>query len=516
MSAFTVVTTDGVAVVTLDVPGQPVNTINALVQQEFDALLPTLAADSSVRAVVLISGKPDNFIAGADIDQFTKLTSAEEGAALSRAGQEMMQRLQGFPKPFVAAIHGACLGGGLELALACTWRVISDHPKTQLGLPEIQLGVLPGAGGCERLPRHIGLRAALDIILAGKSERAQKAFKLGMADELVHPAILRDVAIAAARRLIERVPLMAPRPAGVLAWFLDRTKWGRALVFRGARAQVVKKTGGNYPAPLRAIDVIRTGYEQGLAAGFTAEHQAFGELAVSDVSRNLVRLFFADTALKKDDFGTGAVRPHEIRRLGVIGSGFMGASIAGTAASNAAVEVRLKDAEMARVGKGLKAATSILDERLKRRRITRPEYQRLTALLSGAEDYRGFRHIDLVIEAVFEDLTVKRQVLKEVEAAAPDAIFATNTSTIPIGDIAAEAARPERVIGMHFFSPVDKMPLLEVIPSARTGAETIATAVAFGRRMGKKVVVVKDHPGFWVNRILTPYLNEAGRLLQEG
>ncbi|HET7025460.1 MAG TPA: fatty acid oxidation complex subunit alpha FadJ [Gemmatimonadales bacterium] len=516
MSAVTTVNADGVAVVILDVTGQPVNTLSAGVQREFGELLPRLAADPTVRAVVLISGKADNFIAGADIEEFTRLTSAEEGAALSRGGQEMVQRLQDFPKPVVAAIHGACLGGGLELSLACTWRVISDHPKTQLGLPEIQLGILPGAGGCERLPRHIGLRAALDIILAGKSERAPKAFKLGMADELVHPAILRDVAIATARRLADRVPLRAPRPAGVLAWFLDRTKWGRALVFRGARSQVLKKTGGNYPAPLRAIEVIRTGYDQGLAAGFAAEHQAFGDLAVTDVSRNLVRLFFADTALKKDDFGTAGIRPREIRRLGVIGSGFMGAGIAGTAVSNAAVEVRLKDADLARVGKGLRTATGLLDERLKRRRITQPEYQRLTALLSGAEDWRGFRHVDLVIEAVFEDLTVKRQVLKEVESAAPDAVFATNTSTIPIGDIAAEAARPERVIGMHFFSPVDKMPLLEVIPSARTGPEAIATAVAFGRRMGKKVVVVKDRPGFWVNRILTPYLNEAGRLLEEG
>jgi 3-hydroxyacyl-CoA dehydrogenase/enoyl-CoA hydratase/3-hydroxybutyryl-CoA epimerase len=516
MPAFTVVAEGGVAVVTLDVPGQAVNTISAEVEREFEGLLPQLAADASVRAVVLISGKPDNFIAGADIEQFTRLMTADEGAALSQAGQEMVQRLQDFPKPIVVAIHGACLGGGLELSLACTWRIISDHPKTQLGLPEIQLGVLPGAGGCERLPRLIGLRAALDIILAGKSERAAKAFKLGMADELVHPAILRSTAVATALRLAARVPLRAPRPAGPMGWFLDRTKWGRAIVFRGARAQVLRKTGGNYPAPLRAIDVIRTGYDQGLAAGFAAEHQAFGELAVTDVSRDLVRLFFADTALKKDDFGTRGTRPREVRRLGVIGSGFMGSSIAGTAVSNAAVEVRLKDAELVRVGKGLKAATGILDAKLARRHITKFEYQRLAALLTGAEDYRGFRHVDLVIEAVFEDLAVKRQVLKEVEAAAPDAIFATNTSTIPIAEIGADAARPERVIGMHFFSPVDRMPLLEVIPSARTGLEAIATAVAFGRRMGKKVVVVKDHPGFWVNRILTPYLNEAGRLLQEG
>jgi 3-hydroxyacyl-CoA dehydrogenase/enoyl-CoA hydratase/3-hydroxybutyryl-CoA epimerase len=337
-----------------------------------------------------------------------------------------------------------------------------------------------------------------------------------MADELVHPAILRETACAAAKRLVDRVPLRAPRPSGLVAWFLDRTKPGRALVFARARRTVLRKTGGHYPAQLEAIDVIRTGFDQGLPAGFAAEHQAFGRLAVTDVSRNLVRLFFADTALRKDDFGTAGARAREVRRVGVIGSGFMGAGIAGTAVSNAAVEVRLKDADLARVGKGLKAATSIIDGRLARKRITRFEHERLVALLTGAEDDRGFRHADLVVEAVFEDLTVKRQVLKEVEAAAPDAVFATNTSTIPIAEIGAEAARPGRVIGMHFFSPVDRMPLLEVIPSARTEPETIATAVAFGRRMGKKVVVVKDHPGFWVNRILTPYLNEAGRLLEEG
>ena len=516
MSAFTTEVADGIAVVTLDVAGQAVNTISTAVQKEFAELLPRLASDANVRAVVLISGKADTFIAGADIEEFTLIKTAEDGSARSREGQELVQRLQDFPKPVVAAIHGACVGGGLELSLACTSRIITDHPKTQLGLPEVNLGLLPGVGGCQRLPRLIGLRAALDIILAGKTERAAKAFRLGMADELVHPAILRETAVAAARRLAERVPLRAPRPAGLVAWLLDRTKPGRAVVFAGARRQVLRKTAGNYPAPLEAIDAIRAGYDRGLAAGFAAEHQAFGRLAVTDVSRNLVRLFFADTALKKDDFGTAAARAREVRRVGVIGSGFMGASIAGTAVSNAAVEVRIKDAELARVGKGLKAATSILDGRLQRKRVTRFEYDRLAALLTGAEDYRGFRHADLVIEAVFEDLAVKRQVLKEVEDASPDAIFATNTSTIPIADIGAESAHPERVIGMHFFSPVDRMPLLEVIPAARTNAETIATAVAFGRRMGKKVVVVKDHPGFWVNRILTPYLNEAGRLLEEG
>ncbi|MFI5235079.1 MAG: fatty acid oxidation complex subunit alpha FadJ [Gemmatimonadales bacterium] len=518
MSVFTVENLNTIAVLTLDVPGQAVNTLSAAVRGEFAELLPKLAGDAGVRAVVLISGKAAGFLAGADIEEFTRLQTADEAAALSRMGQELVQQVESFPKPIVAAIHGACLGGGLELSLACHWRVISDHPKTQLGLPEINLGVLPGAGGCERLPRTIGLRAALDIILAGKSERAAKAFKIGLADELVHPAILRETAITAARRLADRgIPLREPRPAGLIAWFLDRTKFGRAIIFRGARSQVLKKTGGNYPAPLRAIDVIRTGFDEGIAAGFAAEHRAFGELAITPVSRNLVQIFFADTALKKDDFGTVGAKPREIRRLGVIGSGFMGASIAGTAVSIAEVEVRLKDSDLTRVGKGLKSAIGILDGRLKRKRLTKFDYQRQVALLTGAEDDRGFRHADLIIEAVFEDLGVKRQVLKEMESAtSPTTVFATNTSTIPIAEIGAEASRPDRVIGMHFFSPVDKMPLLEVIPAARTSAETIATVVAFGRRMGKKVIVVKDHPGFWVNRILTPYLNEAGRLLHEG
>ncbi|MEP6745957.1 MAG: fatty acid oxidation complex subunit alpha FadJ [Gemmatimonadota bacterium] len=517
MPVFRIERDGDVALLVLDVPGAPVNTLNHDARAEFSTLLPQLAADGSVKAVVLISGKPENFIAGADIEEFTGLKTADEAAALSRMGQELIQRIEDFPKPVVAAIHGACLGGGCELAMACTWRVATDHPKTVIGLPETMLGILPGAGGTVRMPRLIGLRAALDIILAGKSERAAKAFKLGLIDELVHPAILRQTAVAAARRLATSgPPTRDPRPAGLLAWALDRTKPGRALVARMARKAVLKKTLGNYPAQPRAIDVILTGLNQGPAAGYRAEHVAFGDLAVTDVSRKLVALFFADTALKKDDPANGA-QAILVRRLGVLGAGFMGASIAGTAVTQAEVEARMKDADLKAVGHGIKAATGIVDGRLARRRITRSEADRLRALISGSEQYVGFRNCELVIEAVYEDLEVKRKVLKEVEeATGPHTIFATNTSTIPISLIGAQATRPTQVIGMHFFSPVDKMPLLEVIPTDRTSAETIATAVSFGRRMGKKVVVVKDHPGFWVNRILTPYLNEAGRLLAEG
>jgi 3-hydroxyacyl-CoA dehydrogenase/enoyl-CoA hydratase/3-hydroxybutyryl-CoA epimerase len=516
---FAVSLEQGIAVLALDVPGAPVNTLSRTVGEEFSALLERLQQDPVVRGVVLISAKPDSFIAGADIEEFTRLRSAADATALARWGQELIGRVEASPKPVVAAIHGACLGGGLELALGCHWRVATDHPKTQLGLPEVQLGLIPGAGGCNRLPRLIGARAALDIILAGKSERAAKARKLGLVDELVHPAILREVAVRAADRLAREGLPERERNGGAAGALLDGTSLGRQLVYRGARQQVLKKTHGHYPAPLAALETVRTSLERGMEAGLHYEAERFGELAMTDVSQHLVQLFFATTALKKDDGvppgSAGELAP--VQRVGVVGSGFMGAGIAGTAALQAEVEVRLRDAELARVGKGLKAAGGILDERLKRRRLTKPQHQRLAALLSGTDSYQGFGRADLVIEAVFEDLAVKRTVMAELEAVVRDTtVLGTNTSTIPIAEIAAMARRPGRILGMHFFSPVEKMPLVEVIPHAGTEPRAVATAVRFGRRMGKTVIVVADRPGFWVNRILTPYLNEAGRLLLEG
>lgn len=518
MPAFSTQHENGIAVVTFNLPGEPVNKLTSAARLELEALLASLRDDAEAKAVVLISGKPDNFIAGADIEEFTALTSQDAAERLSFEGQETVSRVETFHKPIVAAIHGACLGGGLELALACHYRIATDHPKTQLGLPEVQLGLIPGAGGCQRLPRLIGARAALDMILAGKSERASKALRLGLVDEVVPPSILRQVAVTAADRLAREGLPKRGRTGGLTGFILDRTPAGRGLVYRGARKQILKKTGGHYPAPLAALEAVRVGLEQGITAGLAEEHRAFGELAVGGVSRKLVQIFFATTALKKDDgVPSGSATPRQIRRLGIIGSGFMGAGIAGTAVLNVEVDTRLKDADLARVGKGLKTATALLAERLERRRLTRQQYERLSALLSGSADYSGFKRADLVIEAVFEDLDTKRRVLAEVEGQVrPETIFATNTSTIPIRHIAAEARRPERILGMHFFSPVERMPLLEVIPTTATSPDTIVTAVRFGRRMGKTVIVVADRPGFWVNRILSPYLNEAGHLLQEG
>lgn len=517
MAAISWEVNDGVAVVTLDCPDTPVNVISQAVKDEVYAMLVALERDAQVRAVAFFSGKPDNFIAGADIEEFVQLKSAAEAEQLSRDGQAMLDRVAAFPKPIAVGIHGACLGGGLEFALACRHRVATDDPKTQLGLPEVQLGILPGAGGCQRLPRLIGARAALDIILAGKSERAPKAFRLGLVDELVPPSILKDVTIAAARRMAERGVMLRRRRGGLSGFLLDGNPLGRLLVFHLARKQVLGQTKGNYPAPLAALEAVRHGLTHGMTVGLQREAQLFGQLAVGDVSRKLVQIFFATRDLKKDFGVPDAPKPVAVRRLGIVGSGFMGAGIAGTAIVQAGVDVRLKDADLPRVAKGVLAARAIVDERLTRRRITKYEHARLAALLSGGDSYAGFGAADLVIEAVFEELEVKRQVLRECEAVLPErAVFATNTSTIPIGRIAEAARRPEQVIGMHFFSPVARMPLLEVIPAGTTAPLTVSTAVGFGRRMGKTAIVVRDTPGFWVNRILGPYMNEAAHLLLSG
>jgi 3-hydroxyacyl-CoA dehydrogenase / enoyl-CoA hydratase / 3-hydroxybutyryl-CoA epimerase len=514
-AALAVEISDGIAVVTLDVPGAPVNTISRAVRDECAACFDALAGDAAVRAVAFLSGKPDGFIAGANIEEFLAFTSAPDAERLATGGQELVERVARFPKPVVAGIHGACLGGGLEFALACRYRVVTDHPRTQLGLPEVQLGLIPALGGCQRLPRLIGLPAALDIILAGRSERAAKAWRLGMADELVPPAILRDVVLGAAARLAGgwRPPR---RRGGVGALFVDHPP-GRRIVIELARRRIRATTHGNYPAPLAALEAIDEGLRHGIPRGLKREAELFGQLAVGDVSRKLVQIFFATTALKKDYGIEHPPAPREVRRLGVVGAGFMGAGIAGTAATQAQVDVRLKDADLARVARGLVAARAVVDERLRRRRITRYEYARIAALLSGDDHYTGFGRADLVIEAVFEDLALKQQIVAEIEGATPPpTVIATNTSSIPIASIASRAARPERIVGMHFFSPVARMPLLEVIPSDRTAPEVVSTAVAFGRRMGKTAVVVRDRPGFWVNRILAPYMNEAAYLVLEG
>ncbi len=520
---------DGVALVLFDVPGEPVNTLRESFQRDFDEAFGKLAEDSAIKAIVFASAKPDSFVVGADVAMLARVKTAAEATAMARGGQQAMQKLEdlGKRKPVVIAIHGPALGGGLELALAGTYRIATDDRKTQLGQPEVQLGVIPGAGGTQRLPHLIGIAQALDIILAGKSVRAQKARKLGLVDEVVPRPILMEVARRRARELasgelrIERnkVALTLPRllRSEVLQQIaLEDNPVGRKILFQQARKALLSKTHGHYPAPERALEAIRLGVEKGAEEGYRAEANFFGELVVSEVSHRLVEIFFATQALKKD---TGvddpAVKPRKVEKVAMLGAGLMGAGIAYVTA-DAGIPVRLKDKDDAALGRGLKQIAGILDERVKRKRLSAREREDKLALITAATDYSGIRTADVVIEAVFEDLKVKHAVVREVEREAPNAIFASNTSSIPIGLIAEAASRPEKVVGMHFFSPVQKMPLLEVIRGRSTGAEAVATVVALGKRIGKTVIVVNDGPGFYTSRILAPYVNEAAFIFNDG
>ncbi|UCG86243.1 MAG: enoyl-CoA hydratase/isomerase family protein [Gemmatimonadota bacterium] len=517
MGALSLAVVDGVARLTLDVSGEPVNTVSRAVRAEFEAHLDRLQSDAEIRAAILISRKPENFIAGADIGEFVALRTRDEALTLVRAGQLLTERLVSLGKPIVAAIHGACLGGGLEAALACSYRVASEHPKTMLGLPEVRLGIIPAAGGCQRLPRLIGLRSALDIILNGKTLRAEQALKQGLIDELVHPSILEEVALQAAARLADGWRPKRPR-GGIPGLLLDRSHPGQAVVFSRARRSVIKKTGGHYPAPLAALEAVEHGLKYGITAGLDCEAAHFAELAVGEVSKQLVQVFFATSALKKDPGVEGKVpEAKAVVNVAVIGAGFMGSAIAGVAVAEAKSDVRLRDTTLDVVARSVATARSSLESRYQRGQITKHEFDQRRYLLSGGTDWAGFGRADLVIEAVFEDLEVKQKVCRAAEdVTGSECIIASNTSTIPIGRIAAAVRRPQQMIGMHFFSPAEQMPLLEVIVTDKTAPWVTASAVAFGRALGKTVIVVQDRPGFWVNRILAPYLNEAGRLLKEG
>ncbi len=500
----------GVLLATLDVPGDKVNTLGRALLAEFEDLINAVEGDPDVRALVLRSGKLDNFIVGADIKDLRGVKSALEAETLSRGAQALLDRLAALHVPSVAAIHGACLGGGLEVALACRYRVASSDAKTTLGLPEVMLGLIPGAGGTQRLPRLVGLAQALDLILTGRTLKATRALKAGLVDEVV-PSALLDVAAQRAALGLVAGRLQARSSQPTLA---DRAL--RTLMLARARRSVLAKTGGHYPAPLRALSVISAAFTAPLLEGAQLEARAFGELAVTPVCRALISVFFATQDLKKDAGLTGAGQAREVRKLGVLGAGLMGAGIAG-AAAEVGVAVRLRDTTSEALARGLRYVREVLDERRRRGSLDSRQVAQRLERISATVDTSGFRRAELVIEAVFEDLELKRRVLLELEqASAPECVFASNTSSLPIAEIAAQALRPERVLGMHFFSPVHRMPLLEVIVTPRTTADASATAVAFGRRLGKHVIVVGDGPGFYTTRVISWYLCEAARVLEHG
>jgi 3-hydroxyacyl-CoA dehydrogenase/enoyl-CoA hydratase/3-hydroxybutyryl-CoA epimerase len=538
---FTYRVENEVGIVTFDSPGEPVNTLSPEVGTEFEAILKRAEGDSQVKAVVLISGKRDSFIAGAKIDWLQQLKTSHEATAASKSGQDGFNRLEAFGKPVVAAIHGAALGGGLEWALACRYRIATDSPKTSFGLPEVQLGLIPGAGGTQRLPRLIGPKAALDLILTGKNLKPKKALKLGVIDELVPPPILLEVAKKRALELASGKlspsrdrghPLKAMARSKGLSdilkglaakelWAelaLEDNPFGRKILYDQAKKGVLRKTRGKYPAPEKALDAVRIGLEEGLKAGLEAEAKLFGELVVSQVSQRLVEIFFATTALKKENGAKDAkVKPREVKKVGVLGGGLMGGGIAYVSSNTAGIHVRMKDKDHAGVSRALKHVRGLYDERVRKRSLSWREAEAKLALVTAGTSYAGFKHADIVIEAVFEDLALKQKIIRELEPLLkPECIFASNTSSLPIAKIAEAAKRPENVIGAHYFSPVNKMPLLEIITHAGTADWVTATCVELGKKQGKTVIVVNDGPGFYTSRILAPYLNEAAWLLAEG
>ncbi|MEF1249507.1 fatty acid oxidation complex subunit alpha FadJ [Vibrio owensii] len=497
-----------IAWLAIDVPNEKMNTLQAAFADEMKEIFAQLKDTSGVKGMIIHSLKPDNFVAGADVRMLEACTTASEAEALAKQGQELFQQLSDLPYPVVAAIHGPCLGGGLELALACDYRVCTDSDKTRLGLPEVQLGLLPGSGGTQRLPRLIGLLPSLDLILTGKQLRAKKAKKLGVVDACVPETILLDVA----EQLIEKGKNKGNKKQSTKEKLMSGSGLGRKFVFEQAAKKTNEKTRGNYPATVAILEVIQHGLEKGFVQGQELEAKRFGELVMSSESKALRSIFFATTEMKKEN-GAEA-EPAAVNRVGVLGGGLMGAGISHVSVAKAKVPVRIKDVSNDGVLNALNYNYKLFEKQRKRRIISKVGLQSKMLQLSGGIDFTSFNHIDVVIEAVFEDLDLKQTMVADIEAnAKPETIFATNTSSLPIHKIAEKAERPENIVGLHYFSPVEKMPLVEVIPHETTSEETISTVVALAKKQGKTPIVVKDKAGFYVNRILAPYMNEAAHIL---
>ena len=510
-----------IAWLTFDMPGEKVNTFTQETLAELDTLLDELAPNEEIKAVVIRSGKPDCFIAGADIEELAKINTPQEAKDKSRVGHAVFAKIAALPVPTVAAINGSCLGGGLEMSLACDYRIVTDHPKTSLGLPEVNLGILPGWGGTQRLPRLLGLPRALPLILAGRAMPGRRAYRIALADAVAAPEFLEDDT----RRFVERVLKRSGRREiaqrrkkrqPTFLRYLTGNPLGRWLVYYQARRQIMIKTHGLYPAPLKALEVIRKTFRRAsLQDGLAIEADGFAELACTSISRNLVWIFQASQRIKKAGPSTKHDLP-SIRSGGVVGAGIMGGGIA-WALSNAGIRVRMKDINWDAVATGLASAARMFRAMVKRRKMTDNELNLAMHRIAGTIDYTGFDALDIVIEAVAENIQLKKQVLREIEEhVRPDTIICTNTSSLDLNELAGALRNPKRFVGLHFFNPVNRMPLVEVIGGRATSKEAIVVATELVKRFKKTPIVVGDCPGFLVNRILLPYLVESAWMFEEG
>jgi len=505
-----------VGIIWFDQHEEKANKLSSANMVRFFELLCEVEDDSNLKALLVISKKPSIFIAGADIGEIRTLASGSTSSDSLMKLQSVFTYLERMKIPSIAAIHGASMGGGTELALACDYRMVSDSPQTKIGLPEVLLGLIPGWGGTQRMPRLIGLEKSLDMILTGKTVDGTRAKKMGLVDKVVPQEFLFEKALAWANELAAsgkkrkfgsrplKEKMIGTIPGGV--WF----------VCDQAKKQVMQKTHGNFPAPLAAIDVIRKSYGGSIDDGLKTEADAFIKLMVTPESQNLIHVFYLNEGVKKDKGVQEKIIPKEIKHAGVIGAGVMGGGIAQLFAAKG-VRVRMKDINWDAIAKGFEAAQKIFKKLVDKRRMKPSEMANAMARIEGTTDFSGFRHLDLVVEAAVENLEIKKNIFKELDSKMDSgAILATNTSSLSVTELASVTKHPERVVGMHFFNPVDKMPLVEVIYGEKSSAEAIGTLVSFSKALGKTPIVVKDAPGFVVNRILGPYLNEAVHLLMEG
>jgi 3-hydroxyacyl-CoA dehydrogenase/enoyl-CoA hydratase/3-hydroxybutyryl-CoA epimerase len=506
---------DGIALATMDLPGRSMNVLNDELAVPLMALIERVATDPAIKGLVLRSGKKD-FLAGADVERLRALSSAQEAFSESMRFKAGLRRLELGGKPVVAAINGRCLGGGLEIALACHRRIVLDDGNARLGLPEVRLGLLPGGGGTQRLPRLVGMQQALQWIGEGSDVRAAQALKTGLVDALAANA---DDLVAQARDWI----LANPHPKQ--PWDLPKFRYpggdsrspAIAQLFSVAPSMAAAKSYGNYPALTHILSAVFEGGVVGFDAALEIESRYFAACAMSQESRNLIgTLWHQLQAIERGASRPVGPAPRPVKRLGVLGAGMMGAGIAYVSAK-AGIEVVLLDASADGAVRGRLHAQALLDKAVARGRTTPAQRDAVLARITPTVRFEELAGCDLVIEAVFEDRAVKADVTRRAEAQlGPDAVFASNTSTLPITGLAEASVRPTQFIGLHFFSPVDKMPLVEIIVGERTDDATLARGFDFVRQIGKTPIVVNDSRGFYTSRVFATYVMEGLALLREG
>lgn len=505
---------DDIYAIVFDRPGSRVNLIDEEWVADVSRALDE-AEHARARGIVFLSRKPDHFIAGADVSLIAGLANEAEGEAKCRIGQKLFNRIDDLPIPTVAAISGTCLGGGMELVLACGSRIAVRTDRPILGLPEVRLGVLPGFGGTYRLPRIAGTMEAMNLILTGRLLRPRDARRLGIVDRIVPKERLVEICIDAARRGAP-APRRRPWNKVLVEALAAGTPVSRTVTRSIVRAQVRRTTGGHYPAAFSIVDRVLEGRGLAREEALVREARAFGALAVTPVARNLLWLFQANEALGRPTDRDRSATEDRIERVALLGAGTMGGGIAGALAESG-ITVRMKDVSNEALRAGLAAAAAPLQRRVERRRLTPRERDAVVARVSPTMQWTGFERASCLIEAVPEVFDLKIRVLRDAETRLPPhAFLASNTSSLSITRMGSELRTPERFLGIHFFNPVHRMPLVEIIPGKSTAPQVVERAIALARRMRKSPLVVGDSPGFLVNRLLFPYLNEAALAVEEG